>query len=518
VPHPIRRARFQVPRPDLRNPVLQQIRESALAENDGPEGRALPLAGLWNSGLTAAGFTPAYQLEQIRAGHRLLPSFYMSDLNATQFGLSYYQSALQTLAGWKLPITFIGGQWESVLYTDNTYYNLPPDQNPNVTPLLGPIQKKVSPFGPASGWQAVGQRQGSAPLLSQLQAIYPDPPFILWVANNEAQKLRWTEIDQDLRWATVPGDHTDPLLKVATVGGGWIARYPALLQAIRSGLSAPGWRSVSRFIGFNAFGPSYLARWIDWRTYALALPGRIDPNPLMWEGGSTAAYVSNSSPITDYQVFSPQVECQNQVFMQAEAWALNPDFWLEVSFWDGHTTDASDKRATYQSQGQTFSPERYAGMVRFIAWVLRPRVVREFRFAAETVADEGAYFAAVMEVVDEVYSRPLLKQFWQKGRLLANEEHLHPYQADVPVDYQGAARWFMLDTSLDPPRPWQLSARLPVFAVALEIGAAPRRQWMVYAHAPLGERQGVQVQIPGGPVVEVTVPVGGGFWSFDEGK
>jgi hypothetical protein len=74
----------------------------------------------------------------------------------------------------------------------------------------------------------------------------------------------------------------------------------------------------------------------------------------------------------------------------------------------------------------------------------------------------------------------------------------------------------MLDTSLDPPGTWALNTQLPVFALALVKGAAPDRQWLLYAHAPMGERRSVLITIPDYKQVVVDVSVGGSFYLVDE--
>ena len=77
-------------------------------------------------------------------------------------------------------------------------------------------------------------------------------------------------------------------------------------------------------------------------------------------------------------------------------------------------------------------------------------------------------------------------------------------------------RWFLLDTDLTPPRPWKLETPIPVFALALERGQAPARQWLLYAHAPTGERKGVKITVPGFKDLTVDVPVAGAFYVVDE--
>jgi hypothetical protein len=155
-------------------------------------------------------------------------------------------------------------------------------------------------------------------------------------------------------------------------------------------------------------------------------------------------------------------------------------------------------------------------MVQFGMWLLRPRVVREFRAWLDTLAASEAYFLPIVEAVDRVHAKPTLQAFWRKGQLVANPAHPHPYQTNLPPEYQGVERWFLLDTSLDPPRPWGLDTELPVFSLALVLGKAPERRWLVYAHAPLGGRQNVSITIPEYGRMRINVAVAGSFYLVDE--
>ena len=187
----------------------------------------------------------------------------------------------------------------------------------------------------------------------------------------------------------------------------------------------------------------------------------------------------------------------NWVFMQAAARKLRPQFWFELSTWDGNQPgQANDKRKFYARQGQPYSPERYGGMVRFGMWLLRPRAVREFRGWTELRSLAGPYFLANRRGRWTRSTASHAAPFWRKGGLVANRRQAHPYQTDVPAEYKDVDRWFLLDTSLDPPRPWKLETELPVFALALVLGERPEREWLVYAHAPLGMKRGVEVTLP----------------------
>lgn len=500
--------------------VATGIREEALRSNESNLGRPLPLAGHWNLGEAKNGFGPAYQMKMIERGHYLLPWFLMPNANANPDDprwISYYEASIKRAAQLQAPIALIGTQWEVMLSVDDDYVNLAPDRNPNVVMADGKIRREVSPFGPVGAWYEAGVKWGSSPMMKKLQEWYPDPPLLLFISNNEHVKLQWTKVEEDRRFIRLFGRGRDDDFKRKTVGDGWIARYRALQDGIRDGLSNAKWKEKALFIGYDAFGPAHFGRWAGWMEYSLYSQERIDPWPLAWDGGSPSFYVFNWAAMTDYTVFSPQVETMNWVFMQAEARRLNPNFWFEMSVWDGHEpTMENDKRKTYARAGQQFTPERYGGMAQFGMWLLRPRTVREFRGWQDTLEQAESYFLPIVEAVDRVHRNPTLREFWRKGALVANRAGSHPYQTAVPAEYRKVDRWFLLDTSLDPKRPWELGTPLPVFSLALTLGSAPQRQWLIYAHAPLGARQGVQVTIPGFRAVTINVTVAGSFYLVDE--
>jgi hypothetical protein len=499
--------------------VVESIRSEALLRNSGNAGRPLPLAAHWNMGEASDGFSPSYQMKMIDRGHYLLPWFLMPNVFAQPDDprwIGYYEAAIKRAAQLKLPISLVGTQWEGVLSTADEYLNLPPDQNPNVVTADGQVRRQVSPFGPVNAWQDAGIKWGSSKMIKKLQEWYPNPPLVLFISNNEHSKLEWTKAEEDRRFAKLFGRGRDDDFKRKAVGDGWIERYRALQRGIREGLTSRIWKDNAIFIAYDAFGPSHFARWAGWMEHSLYSSGRISPWPLAWDGASPSFYVFNWSAILDYTVFSPQVETMNWVFMLNETWRLNPDFWFEISTWDGHEQGDSDKRKAYARSGQQYTPERYGGMAQFGMWLLRPRVVREFRGYQDTLAQAEPYFLSVVDAVDRVHKNATLLEFWRKGELVPNRSGQHPYQTIVPKEYQNADRWFMLDTSLDPKRPWELGTQIPVYSLALVKGSAPQRQWLVYAHSPLGPRQGVQINIPNYRAVTVNVSVGGSFYLADE--
>jgi hypothetical protein len=500
--------------------VIEGIRQEAMRPNDGPAGRPLPLAAHWNLGEAKDGFDPEYQLKLIASGHHLLPWFVMPKPTVNPedpHWIAYYETAIKRAAELRLPIALVGTQWESLLSVERDYVDLPGNQNPNVVLADGRIRQEASPFGPLGAWYEVGQKWGASPMMQKLQEWYPDPPVLLLVSNNEHVKLEWTKATDDRRFGWLFGEGRDDEFKRKMVGDAWIGRYRALQEGLRQGFTSEVWKQHVRFIGYDAFGPAHFGRWAGWMEYSLYSKNRIAPWPLAWDGGSPSFYVYNWAAMTDFTVFSPQVETQNWVFMQAETRRVNRQFWFEMSVWDGHEpAQENDKRKTYAKLGQGFTPERYGGMAQFGMWLLRPRTVREFRGWQDTLAQAERYFLPIVEAVDRVHRNPTLRDFWRQGTLVPNRAGAHPYQTIIPAEYQSADRWFLLDTSLDPKRPWELGTPLPVFSLALSRGAAPQREWLVYAHAPLGARQNVQVTIPEYRAVTLSVAVGGSFYLVDE--
>lgn len=515
--------------------AAEGIRIEATRSERDPIGRPLPLAAHWTCGWlpTGHGFAPRHQMELIAQGHHLLPWFghpgrfaeippAEKDLAVKRFH-EYFEGPLRQAAEWKLPIGFIASQWESVL-SGPPYLDLPADRNPNIIGTNGVARREVSPFGPVAPWREVGQSWTGHDQMRTLQEWYPDPPRVFFISNNEHGKLTWAQAETCQAYVDRHGLGKDNDFKRQVIAEGWIERYRALQGGMRDGLTNPVWRAQARFVGYNAFGLEYMGRWGGWKQYALCVPGRLDPNPLMWDGGSPSYYTHNWNPSTDYTAWSPQVEFMNCVVMHQEAHRLNPEFWLELSVWDGYVpSKENDKRAFYRHLGQTYTPERYAAWLQFGMWLLRPRAMREYRdwntpwLGTPAFETPEPYFMALLGAVDRVHTNRTLRAWWRKGELVANRAHPHPYQNDIPPEVVKADRWFMLDADCNPAEyPWETFWSVPVFALALTRGQAPEREWLIYAHAPLGDRRDVALTIPGYTNVVVSVPVAGAFFEVAE--
>ncbi|HUN71591.1 MAG TPA: hypothetical protein VMU52_04720 [Steroidobacteraceae bacterium] len=476
------------------------------------EEHPLPLAASWNGGRMPLGFSPDWQVEQIRDGRYLLPWFEleMPPADPVREGYStvgdalYFRSAIRYLARNHLPLSFVTTTWERLLPRVSAAY--PTDAQGNPLPL--------SPFGPIAPWYQVGRAWAQDPSLRMLQAIYPDPPLVLFVSDNESPKVTPDNAK------VAPGTDGSPqaITRRRAIGNDWIARYRSMIQGFRDGLQAPGWRAHSVFIGYDAFVTPAMGRWQDWAGDSLHVPGRTEPWPYAWEGASVSYYVHNWAPDSDSIVWSPQIEAMNDVPVLSEVRRTEPDFWFELSTWDGQEPDQpTDKLLYYAAHGQKLTPARYGGMVQFGMWLLRPRVVREFRNWTDQRLRFEPYFDRITDAVARIHRDPVLRNFWRRGRLVANPAGGHPYETALPPELASRPRWFLLDSPANPPRPWQLTTPLAVYPLALVRGRAPHREWLVYAFSPLQRSMDVPVRIPGGPRVIVRAARGGAFTRIREG-
>jgi len=524
--------------------IVTGIREAALSHQPHP----LPLAAHWNSENAASergrdefGFVPQWQLEQIAKGHHLLPWFSLPGPARNQQKQSapvkamrekYYRESLQEMARLNLPITLKSTQWEQQLSIDPKYFGLPAEQNPNVVKPDGEVLKRLSAFGPVKLWREVGRSWTDTPMMKKIQEWYPNPPLVILLSNNEASKLTPSLIEEDSRYLAKYDKGRSDEFKRKVLAEGWIERYKALQEGMLGGLANENWKRAVKFIGYNAFGPSYAGRMAGWQKYSPFGGAQHSTwTPYYWDGTTSSYYTAAYEAETDFQVNSPQIASMNWIFMQREAQEIHPGFWFEISVWDGFDNLKSlygpdkvwkqPKPEYYRSLGQTYDPTRYEGYVQFGMWLLRPRSVREYRAfnRGEKYVpnyDAAPYFQSVVNAVDRVWKIPVLADFWQHAKLVPNRAHPHPYQQAIPEEWKKEDRWFMLDTNLDPPRPWKLDTEIPVLSLALVEGKISNRRWLVYAHSPLQDHKNVEITIPEYGKITVDVPGAGAFYVVDE--
>ncbi len=517
-----------------------------LVEADGPQGRPLPLTGSW---MADRMFGPDRFVEMIEAGHYVMPTFSGISLGVIRRHLQADDALDKQLESWrpaldyarrhKLPIAFREWNWSSMppgyqqLVARLEDREIPLDEDLRVIED-GKPGRATDPFGPVEGWRQWGEIWFGNRLLRGVQEIYPNPPMVIFLNNNEGPKVRSEgDIHDDYpRMIDFLGGRRpeDAREKQRAIRVGYTQRYDAMFQAARDAMVAPTWKENVRFVGYNLlWDTGYIGQgdrprpgiwfepdhgWLDWRMYQGVMPELYDND---WQPGKR-----------DYGTHSPQFEAMNYHSVQPWLFERDPHLYWATIVWDGGRVNdvfrgrrSSSKPFWYITRGQRWDFARYEGWVQFTLWTTRPRSMREFRFPASDkhAYDEGT-FMAVVRSVDRPWTDAVLREFWRFGRLVPNPDEGHPWELsdDQPPWVRDLPRWYLLTCDANPPRDqWHGDTSLRVFAQALVLGTAPQRRWLIYAHAPLGALAEPTVVIPQfGEVTLASVPKSGAFFLLDE--
>ena len=504
--------------------------ESTRQPSDG-HGRPLPVAGVFSierTGQEATRLIPSYQIDLIQDGHRLLPAFFLAQQDFVTYAWDAGElAALAWVRDNGLPMCFITTQFERVFYEAARYSGAAFANNPIVYDLEQVRDAfLVDPLGPLTAWTSLGADwHGLSSIVDEgIETLYPNPPHVIIYSNNEGGRHYWVNANDSYRYDALYGQGSTEDQKRKRYGDGWSERYTEFFDAFR-GQCAAGWDDV-RFVGYNAGALSYIGRWSGWPYEGSSLHSgtgetfRLDWNHEAWDGASPQDYLDHFRVISDFQMYSVQVEAQNNKAAIDEAQATDPDYWNEVIVWDGYQAASTPNKREWWATldpPQTFTPTRYGGLVQFCMWLSRPRVVREFRNTDDTQEDVGFdWFATVVAAVDVVHTNPTLRRFWRHGTIVLNPAQSHPFATDIPSDIEALDRWWMLTADVNDAQPWTLAQEIKVFAIAHVIGSAPTRQWLVYAHSPRQARTGVVITVPGYGNITVDVAVAGSFYVVDE--
>ena len=528
-------------------PAAEEIAAWARLPADGPQGRPLPLTGSWNTEDWGA----PYAVEMIQQGHHILPTFVDPNFIAAGAYLkgwrgakekvkdrmeNYYRPALQYCRDHNLPIVFRGWNWGDRvgMYEDAIAGEERPAEESARVIQDGKTTRPMDPFGPIERWREWGEFWFGNELVREFQRIYPDPPMVIWLNNNEGPKVRSPgQIPDDYpRMVAIHGRNIqDNMDKARAIREGYQKRYAALFEAARQALIESSWEQNVRFVAYNnLWGTGYIGSgnrprpgiwfereegWLAWRMYDGGMPELYDND---WQPGKT-----------DHRPHSPQTEAMNYFSVQSRIFQRDPDFYWSTICWDGGAANhvfrgrrASSKPFHYITRGQRWDFDRYEGWIQFTLWTTRPRTYREFRGGADRDAYYGGAWRAVLRSVDRPWNHPTLREFWRFGNLVPNRDETHPFELseDQPGWIRGLDRWYLLSCDANPPRAaWEGHTKLRIFALALVLGDAPERRWLIYAHAPLGAVPDVTVAVPGyGEVTLESVPKTGSFFRLEEGK
>jgi hypothetical protein len=152
----------------------------------------------------------------------------------------YYGSAIGYLHRHHLPLTFEMPPWELLL--------------PRVSAVFartdaGGNPLSISPFGPIAPWYQAGREWARHPSLREIEQLYPDPPLVLFISDNEAHHVNPDELNAPYSVHA----SAQVIARRRAIGDAWIVRYKAMIRGFRDGLDTPGWRARVLFMGYDAF-------------------------------------------------------------------------------------------------------------------------------------------------------------------------------------------------------------------------------------------------------------------------
>ncbi len=382
-----------------------------------------------------------------------------------------------------------------------------------VTWEISHVISAADPLGPVEPWFEVGQwwmQDFRRDAWNDLWQRYPRPPRILFLSNNEGRLPGADERHQSKRFVDAHGDKTDFAFGSRIVKEGYATRFQRLFQGMRHAMPE-AWANASTMVAYNAVFTWHYGRWGGWRASAVGddLPQHVEATS--WDGASPEYYLNPWQSCTDHTIFSPQTEFMNVKWQLDLLYQEHPDFWYEMSTWDGFPK----KREWFAERNDPFTPERYKAWLQYGMWLTRPRVLREFRDATPLEETGLSHFHKFLEAVDDVHADPVKTRFWRLGTVVPNTSRQHPYRTATLEKYDTINRWFNLDTSLSqlPPagQAVNLDTEVPVWALALVIGQAPKREWLLYAYSPRLDRQAVTITIPDYRDITLDVPQAGLF-------
>lgn len=519
----------------------------------------LPVAGCWNTGENQqtegqdAGYSPDWQYDRIvNYGDPILPTFEWFDdfaPNAVASRPVYYQPLFDYAAEHSLPLVFVGRNFIDLFRLNPPWQGDTPVDHPfHIKASDGSVVKRASPWSPnVHQWYALGQKVGSY-LATEFAAHYPVPPAVYLMDNNETGYDEMGESLQDTRVPTVVTNayanlpqHEASQVHRAEYFRAMSLRYAEFRRGLRDALPE-GWKRI-KMLAYGQFGNEFGAAHYEPDKLRYSFPwgdagggGAIHNHDGM---SCNVGYLHNWSSGLPGLVRSPQMEAGNVLHaLQQYRGTCNPDFLLESLFWNG----------------KNVSKDVWQGVIRCVLWQTRTQLNRLFVGSSQTVAATfDRDMDPLLRAVNEVHENPVLRRFWEKGRLLPNRWTRdfvaqpkanqydtatgfgHPYWWNVPVEFTDTDRLYLQhipqnnrlvpwNTLPGEPGPdarlfdrWgsdrSHNAEIPVFAIALQDG----EDYLLYVHAPNGALEDVEVQIcPIGntpaAAATVDVPVPGAFY------
>lgn len=438
----------------------------------------LPLVADWNCSVSAvgAGYTPSWHIDQVRKGHRFLPSIRvpLADPNANK--ARYVEAALAIPAA---DLDFVNTNHLPICLRTTDIANAftsPIHRLPEVlssiplSPLAWRYEKNVlndvpvaDVFAPSPLWTQEGNLWGSSLFMKQLQKMIPAPEYIVFVENNESA------VDDLNRYHAPTPSGTDSL---GYKKFDWASDAVLGTLSIRMRDRVRELKAVDPASSFSDFLPEYWARQREhyqalytafdaaliraWRarTYTVAYGGEdcrfagparnfealgYEPEFTCRDACSPSYYIAGT-----YADFTSTDHAAVLNFIPAweEARRRNPKAYRELSVL---ITDTACYAGAQARMHEVMTPSRYEGHIQWLLWSIHdpgvPVLLRHFSNsttlpstpmfdAAEqkTLKGLGAdglsiiaaknvdYVNPIMCAVDRVCTNPTLRKFWLDGK------------------------------------------------------------------------------------------------------
>ena len=532
----------------------------------------LPLAAEWNVGVTGQGWTPTYQVTLIRKGYRILPTLHNplprggNNPKKIEQWLKAHRAALEQLREWNLPICLRSHNWLDVFNAKPpSKYRVPFEQLDD-SPLAWRIDEDgepddrpiVDPMGPTSRWLELGIDVATTLWVKAISEIYPDPPMIYFLENNEGARLKpnhfyiqagkmrilkpengiksrslrfWHYLeDLEAQGKSLP-DYDETKLLFADF---YVEKYKTFTATLKS--NAPeSWQGRILVGGFGG-ASTYRGRGhVPWQYDSVFEKYGFSTAVHGWDIVSPPAYINHWDNSWDNWIRSPQIQAMSLGIQFREFASRNPDWFAEISVWSG-----APKRhwALWRKFRQIYSPQRYKGYVQQILWQSRIKgrgfILRQFDGYRTDPKDAvlkqaqyaqlpdgtpkytfGDYWLAVADAVRVVHETEVLREFWLRGEPIINPVPEGHYFKWILPDGYTDNRWQLLDSNANPPRskwPKKLGMmELAVYAIAYRLQDIPNNI-LLYVWSPLGPSNGVMVEVPGVGPVRVDTDPGGHFY------
>jgi len=510
-------------------------------------GHPLPLQSSWWTGGGPPGVTLQAQLDRIfvEGKYVLLPIFLSPPTHPDH--RYYWGDVLDTIRIFDLPVSLIIPNQMGILFNE-PYFSLPPETNACIR-YAGPTDdpdtflKTLDPLAPSMEIVAQGGAEcvtrdfddtGYPSAYIGLQQKLPNQTrmFVRW--NNEDSKAKSNDVWRNVRFREQHpeyGPDWDGRPSVPINVAQNVTHGPSNRNAIEFNASFRGALTAWQNATFVAYGGgskhTYQRGWgwdENWEALTQDDPIPLE-NPLTWQGYSPDTLYMNDweGSCTDCTCWSPQLQAQNNRWIQDAVYAKQPDAWYELSVWCNWEKWAQVSHGNAAGELGLFTFDRLRAAWTFGMWIHRPRSLVTFVGWASKQSEADASNDLAASICDTIHKNPTLKRFWRKGTLVENHDRDHPWDFPPASTYNWTAghRWFQLTTSVDNPdltvgRGVTWSSVIPVFAVAHVLGDAPNREWLIFVSCPQDDYATCDITIPGYKAVSVGLDSIGKYYLVDE--